>query len=709
MPRLTVTVVNYFSADLIRQCLDTLTPADVEAVWIYDNSVSNDQWGELQRVSEEAKVKIFLRRSDRNIGFGAAHNALIRELGQQEGSEDAYIWLLNPDVRVDAEAPASMRAALDANPDAILSSLILNGADRRVWFAGGEIVKSEGRVKHTSFGEPFLSETVDALKTTEFITGAAFGMSLRTWKRLGGFREDLFLYWEDVELSMRAESMGIMLAVAMGSIVEHDEGGTQERTDKLHSRVYYRYNARNRIIVWACWRGARELTRATVAVSTLRCIVQPVRAGGVSAFREFAEALYGTLDGLRIVLTQRKPKGLRLGQSVQPNGKRSNKDLRSVPRIAVFAPTPQGGHPQYVASLLSGLVRASPAPRPEVVWPIRADMEAEYRLDTMNQPEVIAMQTPGDQLSTARRFISRMNLLKRHDVSFLAYVLRNGRFDAILIEEIQQFTLPFLVGLARLRSDRVIVHLHNVIRHDFRHSSILDRFDVKMTGCGLRGADDVLVLSSAIIARAQDVYSSDIKPKVLRHGMTPRVSDAWPPPSKTRLLLFGEMRPNKGIIEFLEQMSQVEFPCVITVAGRADSHMSKLLQECADRDKRIDLNLGFIDSASVPALFRSATAVVLPYRNFEAQSGVLHLAMDYGVPVMGTRSGAVGETIDEWDIGWIIDSVTAECLSSVVEECADDGENWSKRVNAIGFAQSNSWDQVGLELHAVLSGKARGQ
>ncbi len=75
----------------------------------------------------------------------------------------------------------------------------------------------------------------------------AFTISL--YELVGGYDESYFLYWEDVDFSVRASHVGAHLQVLTDVTAIHDEGGTQETTKgRAKSLLYYRYNTRNRLL-----------------------------------------------------------------------------------------------------------------------------------------------------------------------------------------------------------------------------------------------------------------------------------------------------------------------------------------------------------------------------------------------------------------------------------------------------------------------------
>jgi N-acetylglucosaminyl-diphospho-decaprenol L-rhamnosyltransferase len=127
----------------------------------------------------------------------------------------------------------------------IISPLILHG-DRSaplIDFAGGHIDWRRGATIHVLRGKP-ASAAGSGLRPTTFVTGAAPMMKAETWKALSGFREDYFLYWEDADLSLRAERLGLRSAVDLDAPAWHSDSGSSDEDGR--SRSYYWHIARNR-------------------------------------------------------------------------------------------------------------------------------------------------------------------------------------------------------------------------------------------------------------------------------------------------------------------------------------------------------------------------------------------------------------------------------------------------------------------------------
>lgn len=274
-PRVVAAIVNFNSADHVARLARALDGA-VERAVVVDNGSQAADVAALRGVAARHHW-LRLRLSQVNRGFGAGVNRAVAELAPRAGEA---IWILNPDIEPEPDAAPSLARLLtsDGGPQ-IVSPLIVRGSPghERVWFMGGRIDWRRGTTEHDNWG--MRAATVgDRVIETGFVTGAAPMLTGETWHRLGGFREDYFLYWEDADLSARAAAAGIRMAVHCGARVRHLEGGSSAGDGRGH--VYYAYGTRNRQAFLARWRpGAgwaqRRLWDLEVARLAARALREP--------------------------------------------------------------------------------------------------------------------------------------------------------------------------------------------------------------------------------------------------------------------------------------------------------------------------------------------------------------------------------------------------------------------------------------------------
>jgi glycosyltransferase involved in cell wall biosynthesis len=116
---------------------------------------------------------------------------------------------------------------------------------------------------------------------------------------------------------------------------------------------------------------------------------------------------------------------------------------------------------------------------------------------------------------------------------------------------------------------------------------------------------------------------------ILRNSGACRLDDV-------RLVIAGTVRPRHGLFRFFELRDHLHLARVLGVARHAGLYDNIVLT-------------GWVPEADVAGWFQAAAAVVLPYRRAE-QSGVAALANAFGVPVLASTAGGLGEQYV--DSGW---------------------------------------------------------
>ena len=277
-----VVVVNYGSHQLIDRNLDPdLVRALGAPVVVVDNFSSDDEREQCRAMCSRRGFELVAAPG--NSGFGAGSNAGF-ERAFELGCQAAIT--LNPDAVLTADAYRQIAKALAADPLCLVSPHIV-APDGRNFFRGSVMDLDTGFL-HSGWAPD------DDKNHANWISGACLGMSRQAFTALGGFSEEYFLYWEDVDLSWRAGRLGLRLRVLDASIV-HDAGGTQESGSSGLSLVYYRQNCRNRLVF-----AARNLSRGRRLrwlLATPRQSLQILLRGGRRQFLTEPRVLLAGLSG----------------------------------------------------------------------------------------------------------------------------------------------------------------------------------------------------------------------------------------------------------------------------------------------------------------------------------------------------------------------------------------------------------------------------
>lgn len=259
--RLGVVVVNYGSSRLIAENLGSTDWTGRAVLIVVVDNLSSA--AERTSISELCAGRGFeLVAQPDNRGYGAGTNAGLKRAA--ELGCDCFV-LLNPDARIDAPTLLALGEYCRHNRTALVSPRLVT-ADKTVVFAGSQLFLDTGRIKRlvppTDEGDEVVSSRAigDGRPARAWLPGTCLALHRDLLARVGGFDEPYFLYWEDIDYSVRCADAGGSLVIRHHLTVEHDEGGTQQRHDsRALSPRYYFWNCRNRLVF-----AAQHLPRRAV-------------------------------------------------------------------------------------------------------------------------------------------------------------------------------------------------------------------------------------------------------------------------------------------------------------------------------------------------------------------------------------------------------------------------------------------------------------
>jgi N-acetylglucosaminyl-diphospho-decaprenol L-rhamnosyltransferase len=265
MSSLAVIIVNYKTADLACQCMESLEPEIVglpgSEVCVVDNDSGDGSAERLARFVEERSLGSWVRvlRAPRNGGFAAGNNVALREL-LPEGRHAAFL-LLNPDTYV---RPGALRALVDR-----LDS------DPAVGIVGSQLEYPDGSLQGSAFRFPSpMSELEvgidlgltrrllarwatmypqsDAAQRCDWVGGASLLIRREVLESVGLLDEEYFLYFEEVDYCFRTARAGWTCWQEPASRVVHLEGQATGLSDPRHGKKkvpQYWFDSRRRFFL----------------------------------------------------------------------------------------------------------------------------------------------------------------------------------------------------------------------------------------------------------------------------------------------------------------------------------------------------------------------------------------------------------------------------------------------------------------------------
>ncbi|HEX5990709.1 MAG TPA: glycosyltransferase family 2 protein [Solirubrobacterales bacterium] len=293
-PTLSVLIVAYDSRDDLSKTLPALLPelGDGDELIVVDNKPGDGSAELVRELVPAARIVT----TGGNSGFAGGCNA-----GAAEASGELLV-ILNPDA---APQPgfgeAIRRPWMEGRGWAAWQALVTDGEGTAVNSAGNPI-HFTGIVWAGGHGRP-VGEAPPAGEVPA-ASGACLAIPLASWRRIGGFPAEFFMYHEDVDLSVRLRAAGGVVGIEPAAVVAHDyEFGAN--ADK------WRWLERNRLaFLVRTYPGALLLLLAPALLATELALLAVAASGGwgkqkLRADLEFLRWLPRLLGERRAVQRQR--------------------------------------------------------------------------------------------------------------------------------------------------------------------------------------------------------------------------------------------------------------------------------------------------------------------------------------------------------------------------------------------------------------------
>lgn len=235
-PDVSIVVLNFNGRRWLEGCLSALiAQQDVRAEILLADNASTDGSADFV-ASRFPSVRVV--RIVANCGFAGGNNAGARE------ARGRFLAFINNDTEADSHWAATLASALDSQPAAgLVTSRIVYLHDPAILDSAGDgYLRAGGAFKH---GHGQAASGFERAREVFGACGAAFMIRRTLFEELGGFDEDFFLVYEDVDLSFRAQLRGHRCHYVPDAVVRHAGSATMGTV----SRTSVFYGQRN--LEWA--------------------------------------------------------------------------------------------------------------------------------------------------------------------------------------------------------------------------------------------------------------------------------------------------------------------------------------------------------------------------------------------------------------------------------------------------------------------------
>jgi glycosyltransferase involved in cell wall biosynthesis len=159
------------------------------------------------------------------------------------------------------------------------------------------------------------------------------------------------------------------------------------------------------------------------------------------------------------------------------------------------------------------------------------------------------------------------------------------------------------------------------------------------------------------------------------------------------VLFFGLLRPYKGVELLIDAFNDID-GAELWVVGMPRMPIEPLRELASEIRGRVRFVPRFVDDAEIPAFFRRADIVALPYREID-QSGVLYTALAFGKPIVVSDVGGFAELAAQEAVRAVHANAPRE-LAAAIQELLDDPAERERLADAAAAAAAGpySWDSI---------------
>ncbi len=261
-----------------------------------------------------------------------------------------------------------------------------------------------------------------------------------------------------------------------------------------------------------------------------------------------------------------------------------------------------------------------------------------------------------------------------------------------------------VLTIAKIKGKKIIITVHNIQPHEKSFiNDFLNRWILKL-------GDSFIVHTEQNKGSLSKICNIDEnKIAIIPHGVLKPVEVKGiskkeareflrVPQGRKVLLYFGNIRDYKGLDILLEALAQIikeRNDVVLLIAGNPweDWHKYQRIIDENRLEKFIIKELDFIPPTKVEYYFAASDLVILPYKYFDAQSGVGALALPFKKPLVVTNIGGLPDLVKDERV--IVKQNNSNDLAGKISNILKNGTLLSElEKDSEELATRYDWDEI---------------
>jgi len=226
---ISILIVNYQSTGYLKNCVFSIREKLFS--FSYEIIIINNDTDQKDFSFLDKNEKII--QTEKNIGFGSAINYGVKQ------AEGKYLFFLNPDsVIIDDNFQKIIEIFQNNDKVGIIGlKLVDENNQEEIWNAGENFTLFSS-LKNNLFANPNINIcNSPGLKKVGWVSGAALLIRKDLFEKIGGFDENFFMYYEDIDLCKRAGQSDFEVVFFPQIKIKHFSG--RSFRDKKGQKKYY--------------------------------------------------------------------------------------------------------------------------------------------------------------------------------------------------------------------------------------------------------------------------------------------------------------------------------------------------------------------------------------------------------------------------------------------------------------------------------------
>lgn len=376
-------------------------------------------------------------------------------------------------------------------------------------------------------------------------------------------------------------------------------------------------------------------------------------------------------------------------------------------KILLFDPNIDGHHSDYMNELVKYFI-----PNVDKLI-IITDKEFKINIELVNEKvRIYPLPYKDKNIKLKNNVIKKIinSKVNYNKIRYIEDVIKKEEVDIIHILSVDDQLLPISLWKNRLinikKNAKVIGTIHSYRSFFALNQGIKGKIKNYLSLKILKHMDNIYTHSSISKDKLVEAYKLEKKIKYISYGTKPYCKlnkDICKRElglnEDITLLIFGQIRKEKGIERFVEALQYIKFPLNIIVAGNGDDYYKQYIDKYINRNKNIKYKniIRFIDEKEIPIIFGASDVLILPYDlEFSGQSGPLTIATTYGLPIIATEAEELARVIKKNNLGLVSKLDSPMELSKTIElfNKMDISKKRQMEINCKNYANNNTWSEM---------------